>query len=83
MLANAIADAKTNFFMQCSWEIQKWKSRIAHSPAKGQSSWMENECRGNGSTIPRLPVLRRRIIESQIAADKQSVHYREGGAARW
>jgi hypothetical protein len=34
MPANAIADAKTNFFMQCSWELLKWKSQPAHPPAK-------------------------------------------------
>jgi hypothetical protein len=31
MLANAITDAKTNFFIQCSWELPKWRSMFNHS----------------------------------------------------
>jgi hypothetical protein len=31
MPANAITDAKTNFFIQCSWELPKWKSMLLRS----------------------------------------------------
>jgi hypothetical protein len=34
MLANAITDAKTNFFIQCSWELLKWRSIFKHSLAE-------------------------------------------------
>jgi hypothetical protein len=34
MLAKAITDAKTNFFMQCSWEFPKSRSIFAHSLAE-------------------------------------------------
>jgi hypothetical protein len=34
MLANAITDAKTNFFMQCSWELQKSRLVLTHSLAE-------------------------------------------------
>jgi hypothetical protein len=31
MLANAITDAKYNFFIQCSWELPKWRSMFMHT----------------------------------------------------
>jgi len=34
MLANAITDAKTIFFIQCSWELPKWRSIFKHSLAE-------------------------------------------------
>jgi hypothetical protein len=34
MLASAITDAKTNFFIQCSWEKLEWDSRFKHSLAE-------------------------------------------------
>jgi hypothetical protein len=30
MLANAITDAKTNFFIQYSWELPKWRSMFKY-----------------------------------------------------
>jgi hypothetical protein len=48
MPANAIADAKTNLFMQCSWELPKWKSKLAHSPANVQPSYLAAERYSNG-----------------------------------
>jgi hypothetical protein len=48
MPANAIADAKTNLFMQRSWELPKWKSRLAHSPEKVEASNLAVERRSNG-----------------------------------
>jgi hypothetical protein len=34
MLANAITDAKTNFFIQCSWELPKSRLTLSHSLAE-------------------------------------------------
>jgi hypothetical protein len=34
MLANAITDAKTNFFIQCSWELPKSNFKLMPVPAK-------------------------------------------------
>jgi hypothetical protein len=48
MPANAIADAKTNLFMQCSWELPKWESKIAHWPANVQPSDLATESYSNG-----------------------------------
>jgi hypothetical protein len=48
MPANAIADAKTNLFMQCSWELPKWKSQLAQSPEKVEPSTVAVERRSNG-----------------------------------
>jgi len=33
-LASTITDAKTNFFIQCSWEFPKWRSIFKHPLAK-------------------------------------------------
>jgi hypothetical protein len=38
MLANAIADAKTNFFIQCSWELPKWRSIFTYPLAKSATA---------------------------------------------
>jgi hypothetical protein len=57
MLAKAIADAKTNFFMQCSWELPKWNGYF-------RTRWLFMQLlfcvvavvrRGAGLTIPQLP----------------------------
>jgi hypothetical protein len=48
MPANAIADAKTNLFMQCSWELSKWKSQLAHSLEKVEPSNLAAERYSNG-----------------------------------
>jgi hypothetical protein len=53
MLANAITDAKTNFFMQCSWEFPKSRSILTHSLA--ESATVQDEgcapgCRINDTT---------------------------------
>jgi hypothetical protein len=48
MPANAIADAKTNFFMQCSWELPEWELQHAHSPANVQPSNLAAERYSNG-----------------------------------
>jgi hypothetical protein len=48
MLANAITDAKTNFFMQCSWELQKSVVKLMHTLRNLQPYWSAVECRGNG-----------------------------------
>jgi hypothetical protein len=71
MPANAIADAKTNLFMQCSWELSKWKSQLAPTPEKVEPSNLALSAVATDITIPRLTVLRRRIIESHAAPDKQ------------
>jgi len=34
MLANAITNAKTNFFIQCSWELPNYRSIFKHSLAE-------------------------------------------------
>jgi hypothetical protein len=34
MLAKAITDANTNFFMQCSWELRKSRLVLTHSLAE-------------------------------------------------
>jgi hypothetical protein len=48
MPANAIADAKTNLFMQRSWELPKWKSQFAHSPEKVEPPNFAVKRRSNG-----------------------------------
>jgi hypothetical protein len=48
MPANAIADAKTNLFMQRSWELPKWKSQLAHSPEKIEPPNFAAKRRSNG-----------------------------------
>jgi hypothetical protein len=39
-LANAITDAKTNFFIQCSWELRKWRSMFKHSLAECKTAFL-------------------------------------------
>ena len=44
-LAKAITDAKTNFFIQCSWELPKWRSIFKHSLAECTTALSAVECR--------------------------------------
>jgi hypothetical protein len=84
MLANAIADAKTNFFMQCSWEMRKWRSKKSlFRQQKGDRRGRRLSAVATILKIPRQPMLRTRIIESRHAADKQSAMMGAGSAARW
>jgi hypothetical protein len=53
-LAKAITDAKTNFFIQCSWVLPKWKSKLMRSIAKNTRPVEAVVYRGDESTIPRL-----------------------------
>jgi hypothetical protein len=48
MLANAIADARTNFFMQCSWEIPKWGSKNHSFASVGATVPVAFESWGDG-----------------------------------
>jgi hypothetical protein len=53
MLANAITDAKTNFFMQCSWEMQKSRLMLMYSLAEYATVLKEGcapGCRINDTT---------------------------------
>jgi hypothetical protein len=44
--ANAIPDAKTNFFMQCSWELQKSKLKLTHPQAESATVLCIGCCAG-------------------------------------
>jgi hypothetical protein len=48
MVANAMTDAKTNFFIQCSWEIPKWKSMLSTRSRYAQPFFWAVERRGDG-----------------------------------
>jgi hypothetical protein len=57
MLASATKDAKTNFFIQCSWEMPKWNSIFKHSLTERSTPLFGAvEYRGDRKTVPRLPV---------------------------
>src|SRR5689334_1134202 len=76
-LATAIADAKTNFFMQCSWELPKWKLLLSQPQPIYATALL---C--SGSCMPRCRFKRYhsfhygdgRIIESHAPPDKRRAH---------
>jgi hypothetical protein len=75
MLANAIIDAKTIFFIQYSWELPKWRSMFmvrafAHGLPSGFPGWMSA-----GASSKRYHGFQYgigRIIESCAPRDKRS-----------
>src|SRR5580700_4548182 len=73
MLANANTDANTNFFIQCSWEVPKWRSKFM-VPLVKTSTVLVGGCvpgsRVNDTTASRCGM--GRIIERHAPADKRS-----------
>jgi hypothetical protein len=74
----AITDAKTNFFIQCSWELPKWRSIFKHSLAENATVQNGRLSAGvMGKQYHGFLGGLQRIIESRALRDKQSCKGKE------
>jgi hypothetical protein len=73
MLVNASMDVRTNFFIQSSWELPKWRSIFKHSLTE-RATVIFKQLHG-GQWVLRyhsLPYGVGRIIESPATCDKRT-----------